>query len=53
MKKVGIIFALPQEIEAMKKLIKIEKENKIYELVFYEGTVNNIECVMVQSGMGK
>lgn len=53
MKKVGIIFAMSEEIEAMKKLIKIDKENQIFELTFFEATINNLQCFMVQSGMGK
>lgn len=53
MKKVGIIFAMQEEIDAIKKLVNIEKENKVYELTFYEATINNNKCIMVQSGMGK
>src|SRR5574344_890833 len=53
MKKVGIIFAMNEELIALKKYLNIEKEYKIFELTFYEGTINNVYCVLVESGIGK
>ena len=53
MKKVGIIFAMEEELLALKEYLKLEKEYSIFELKFYEGTINGISCVLVQSGIGK
>ena len=51
--KLGIIFAIKEELEAFKKLVNIENEYSIFDLTFYECTVNNIECVIVECGVGK
>ncbi len=51
--KIGIIFAMAEELDALKKYVKIEKINKLYELEFLEGTIKNISCVLVEGGVGK
>ena len=51
--KFGIIFAMNEELNAIKKYLKIEKINKIYELEFIEGSINNNSCVVVECGIGK
>ena len=53
MKRVGIILAMLEELEALKEYLKIEKEYNIFDLTFYEGTISGIECVLVQCGVGK
>jgi len=53
MKKIGIIFAMEEELEALKKNLKILKEFSIFELKFYEANVFNTEVILVQSGIGK
>lgn len=53
MKKIGIIAAMEEETNAIKKIMKNIKENKIYELTFIEGTINKKECILVESGVGK
>lgn len=53
MKRIGIIFAMEEELLALKEYLKLEKEYNIFDLKFYEGTINNVECVLVQSGVGK
>lgn len=53
MKKIGIIAAMEEEKNAIKNIMKKTKENKIYELIFIEGTINEKECVLVESGVGK
>lgn len=53
MKRVGIIFAMEEELDALKKYVKIKKEYNIFELKFYEGIINNTYCVLVESGVGK
>lgn len=41
MNKIGIIFAMYEELEEMLKLVKLNKINKIYDLDFYECTIND------------
>ncbi|MGM9834563.1 MAG: 5'-methylthioadenosine/adenosylhomocysteine nucleosidase [Bacilli bacterium] len=53
MTKVGIIFALKEELDALKEYLNLEKEFKIFELNFYEGNINGIKCVLVECGIGK
>lgn len=53
MKKVGIIFAMNEELLELKKLLKVEKEYNIFDLTFYETSINDVYIVMVQSGVGK
>ena len=45
MNKIGIIFAMYEELEEMLKLVKLNKINKIYDLDFYECTINDKECI--------
>lgn len=52
-KKIGIIAAMNEEmIEIQKKMANL-KENKINNLNFFEGTIQNQECVLVECGIGK
>ena len=51
--KIGIIFALKEELKELKKYFKIEKKYNIFNLTFYETRMNNIEIVLVESGIGK
>lgn len=53
MKTIGIIFAMKEEIDELIKYIDITRENKIFDLVFYEGKINNVNCILVMSGVGK
>lgn len=53
MKKVGIIFAMKEELEALKKYLVLNNEYEIFNLSFYEGTISNVDVVLVQSGIGK
>ena len=53
MKKIGLIFAMQEELQALSKYLKIEKEYNIFDLKFYEAIVNDVECVLVESGVGK
>ena len=51
--RIGIIFAMEEELNAFKELITIKKEYNIFDLKFYECSINNIECILVESGVGK
>ncbi len=53
MKKIGIIFAMKEELEALLDIVNVEKEYKIFELDFYECTIGNTNCVLCESGVGK
>ena len=53
MKKIGIIFALKEELEATKKLFENIVVHSIYELKIYECNNQNVICFLVESGMGK
>jgi len=53
MMKIGIIFAMKEELNALKKHLKIERQFKIYDLVFYEAKYKSITCILVESGIGK
>lgn len=53
MKKIGIIFAMKEELDALLNIVNVEKEYKIFELDFYECTLGNTNCVLCESGVGK
>lgn len=53
MKKIGIIFAMKEELSALKKYLTITNEYSIFNLKFYESKMNNIEIVLVECGVGK
>ena len=51
--KIGIIGAMELEIDSLRTSIQSCKETKIGRFVFYEGTLNGIEVVLLLSGIGK
>lgn len=53
MKKIGIIAAMNEEIDAIKKLMKNITVKQIYELEFIIGKINNRDVVLVKCGVGK
>ena len=53
MRKIGIIAAMQEEMEAIKEIMTEITIRKIYELVFFEGKINKKECVLVECGVGK
>ncbi len=53
MKKIGIIFAMKEELDETKKIFKEIKEHSVYELKIYECKYKNVTCFLVESGMGK
>lgn len=53
MKKIGIIFAMKEELSELLKRIRLEKEYQIFDLTFYECSYQNITCILVESGIGK
>ena len=53
MKTIGIIFAMQEELIELKKYLHINNEKKIYDLIFYEATLNNQNIILTESGIGK
>ncbi len=53
MKKIGIIFAMREELDEFLKIISITRETTIYDITFYEGMIENNNCILVESGVGK
>lgn len=53
MKKIGIIFAMEEELRELLKYLEIEKEYEIFNLKFYEGKISSNEVILVESGVGK
>ena len=51
--KIGIIFALKEELEALLKVLTLKKEYNIFDLTFYECELEDKEIIMVESGIGK
>ena len=53
MKTIGIIFAMQEELIELKKYLHINNDKKIYDLIFYEATLNNQNIILTESGIGK
>lgn len=53
MKRVGIIFAMDEELKELKVYLKDTNQYTIFDLTFYEGIINGIKCFLVESGVGK
>ena len=53
MKKVGLIFAMEEELNAFIKDINILNEYDIFDLHFFHTIINDNECILVISGVGK
>ena len=53
MKKYGIIAAMQEEMQEIKKIMTETEERKIYELTFTKGKINNTEVVLVEARVGK
>ena len=49
----GIIAAMQEEMQEIKKIMKNIENQKIYELNFFKGTINNKNVVLVEAGVGK
>lgn len=53
MKYIGIIAAMNEEVEAIKKIMSEIFIKEIYELEFIQGKINKKEVVLVKCGVGK
>ena len=53
MKNIGIIVAMEEEKNAIKSIMNdIDIEEK-YNLIFEKGKIGNVNCILVESGIGK
>lgn len=53
MKKIGIVVAMDEEFEEVKRKMKDIKTKNIYNLEFVAGKIGKSECVLVKCGVGK
>lgn len=50
---IGIVFAMKEELEAFLKLVGNYETKNVFDLIFYECSLNNKKLVLVESGVGK
>ena len=53
MKMIGIIAAMNEEMQQIKNVMTNITEKKIYNLTFFEGSISQRDCVLVECGIGK
>ena len=53
MKKFGIIAAMQEEMKEIENIMTEKENQKIYELNFIKGKINNTDVVLVEAGVGK
>ncbi len=53
MKKIGIVVAIEEEMKAILNIMSETKVEQVYNLRFIEGKIQQIECVLIRSGVGK
>ena len=53
MNKIGIIFAMKEELDELLNMVDLIDTINIYELIFYKCNLNNKELILVESGVGK
>ena len=53
MKKIGIIFAMQEELKELLNLLNLEREYSVFDLKFYECKLLDLKCILVESGIGK
>ena len=53
MNRIGIIFAMEEELKELLNLVTKEKEYQIFDITFYECKLNEKELVLAKSGVGK
>ena len=51
--KIGILFAMKEELDSLLSKMKLKNSFEIFDLTFYECELNNITCVLVECGIGK
>lgn len=53
MNKIGLIFAMKEELEESLKKMTFKEEHRVYDLIIYECEIYNKKCFLIESGIGK
>lgn len=53
MNKVGIIVAMQEELDEILDITSNIKNNDVYEITFIKGKIEDVEVIVVKSGVGK
>lgn len=53
MKRIGIVLAMKEELESIRKYLKNERKISIFNLDFYDGYIYDTNCILVECGIGK
>lgn len=53
MKRTGIIVAMKEELEEILKIMNNINKKEIYNIQYFEGTINKTKIIIVESGVGK
>ena len=53
MKRIGIIFAMREELDELLKEVSIIRETTVFDVTFYECNINDNYCFLAESGVGK
>ena len=53
MKRIGIIFAMREELDELLKVVSITRETTVFDVTFYECNIDNNYCFLAESGVGK
>src|SRR5258708_6117802 len=51
--KIGILGAMPEEVDSIKKMMTIKNESSLAGRIYYAGTIGEIEVVLTFSRCGK
>ena len=53
MNKIGVIFAMDEELNELLKLVELENQYDIFDIPFYECKLGEKELVLAKAGIGK
>ena len=53
MNKIGVIFAMDEELNELLKLVELENEYNIFDIPFYECNLENKKLIIAKAGVGK
>jgi adenosylhomocysteine nucleosidase len=53
MKRIGIIAAMNEEMQEIKKIMTDIEPKHVFNLTFFKGKINSTDCILVESGVGK
>ena len=53
MNKIGVIFAMDEELNELLKLVELENQYDIFDIPFYECKLEDKELILAKAGVGK